>query len=131
MSEAGIGPNAARLLARSIESVMEVEVLLYLHRQRGQAFDAPSVARSLYLDPIGAGTILAELANRGLVQASGSPLTYCVDPLNAELKRSLDELERDYTQRRVAVINAIFNRPAETQDPIRRFSDAFRLKGDR
>lgn len=123
-----IRDDVARLLATRIQSVIELEVLLYLRRNPGQELTAAAIARAMYIDPAGAAGVLEALQRRGFLAAgAGAEPTFRYQPSSPELARALDELDRIYAERRVTIISLIFSKPNES---LRMFSDAFRFRKD-
>lgn len=133
---AGVDPEVVQLISRHIHSVMELEVLLFLRREVDRLWTPEAVAQSLYLDPGAAGTMLAELQNRGFLhQGDGG---YIYGP-SADDARALDKLADVYAARRVTIVGMIFSKPGEAQEAgapapekkpgsVQSFADAFRLK---
>jgi hypothetical protein len=61
-----------------------------------------------------------------LVQEQESVYRY--EPQRPELEQGLSALAKEYQERRVAVIEAIYSRPP---DPVRTFADAFKLRREK
>lgn len=124
----GIDPDVARLLRTTIQSVSELEVLLYFREHPDQDCESAAVARALYLDALGTEGLLDGLHDRGfLARIALRPNRYRYSPRTEELRGTLDRLAAVYPTRRAAVINLIFSEPGER---LRNFADAFRLRKD-
>jgi predicted transcriptional regulator len=124
---AAIPEDVERFIAEHVHSVEQLEILLLLHRTRARAWSPDEIARELRIDAGSAASRLEDLRARGLVAANGSP-TYVYAPTSLEGDSVVTKLATTYSERRVAVINLIFSKPAAN---IRSFADAFRLrKGD-
>ena len=108
-----------------IHSVVQLETLLLLCRQREQQWTAEAVARELRIDRGAAAAELADLQLHGLVALRGSSYVYA--PRAARAEQIVAELAAAYEDQRVAVINLIYSKPS---DRIRVFADAFRLRKD-
>jgi hypothetical protein len=117
------------LLLASIDSVMELEALLLLHRTAPAAWDAARIAADLRIQVRASADRLAALAERGLLRAdpAADPLRYRYEPASEALGLAVDGLAQAYTERRVSVVQFIYAKPA---DKIRVFADAFRLRRD-
>jgi hypothetical protein len=127
--QAGDLPEGVRrLIADSIDSVEQLEILLLLQQHPERTWTAESVARELRVSPLSAGDRLEDLTHDALVaRVQGEEYRYA--PETAALDEAVKGLATAYTERRVTVINLIFSKPV---DKIRTFADAFRLrkKGD-
>jgi hypothetical protein len=127
-----IPPDVVRLIADHLESVVQVEVLLLLVANPAKRFGAAEIGRELRVDPHWAGSQLAELAGRGMLEGNADPdPLYRYAPRSAELGRAIDGLARAYADRRVSVIGMIYSKPAKPKDPISTFADAFKLRKDK
>lgn len=119
-----------RLIADSIDSVEELEILLLLLQNPERTWTAESAARELRISPLSAGDRLEELTREALLaRVKGGEEAYRYAPGSPALDEAVRGLATAYTERRVTVINLIFSKPV---DKIRTFADAFRLrkKGD-
>jgi hypothetical protein len=122
----GLPEDVDRFLARHVDTIEQLEVLLLLHRLPAADWTAEAVANALYIQPASAARRLAALADFGLLAAkSASAPTYRYAPQSAELDQTVGRLAETYRERRVAVITAIASRPMEN---VRAFSDAFRIR---
>jgi hypothetical protein len=113
------------LIARHLDSVLEVEILLLLHGSRPRAWSADEVVEKLRIDRSWAVTQLGKLCDAGLLKRDPQLQTYAYGPASAELDLAVVALDGAYTDRRVSVIEAIFAKPLEK---IRSFADAFRIR---
>lgn len=115
-------------LRTSIRSVWALELLLLLCRQSGQGFTADELVRALRATPKLVDTCLEQLRTAGLV-ASNDAGGWRYTPASPLLSDLVEQLERAYGERPVAVISAIVGSP---DDRLRNFADAFRFpkKGD-
>lgn len=88
---------------------------------------AAEVSRRLYTSTESAAARLSELANAKLLVKIGTePPMYRFNVASPEAG-TVANLERIYKERRVSVISFIYSKPS---DPLRAFSDAFRLRKD-
>lgn len=115
-----------RFIAKHIESVAQLEVLLLLRAAADKQWTAQEVARALVTQPeSAAASWLEDLAKRGL--ATEHRGSYRYDPPR-ELERPLDDLAESYAKYRVSVVALIFAAPSER---IIDFADAFRIRRER
>lgn len=108
-----------------IHSVESLEILLLMFANAGLELSAAEVSRRLYTSVDSAATKLSELqAGKLLVLIGTEPPKY---RFNGEAPEAalVGGLEKVYKERRVSVISLIYSKPS---DPLRAFSDAFRLR---
>jgi hypothetical protein len=126
--DAGVPPEVRRFIEEHIGSVAQLEILLLLHARGGTELSAEAVARELRVEPRWAAAELRELTAHGLFEERSAPEPlYRFAPPTPELARAVVLLADAYRQRRVTVINLIFEKPSKN---IRVFADAFRLRKD-
>ena len=117
-----------RFIIDHINSVESLEVLLLLSSGTIREYTPEEVSRTLYTSLESATARLRELHRSKLlvtVDNAGTP-KYRFDPASRDA-RVVAELEKVYRMRRVSVISFIYSNPT---DPLRAFSDAFRLRKD-
>jgi hypothetical protein len=128
VSESGLTAEVERFIAEHIHSVEQIEVLLLVQRTAPREWTAPQIAAELRTGIPSAASRLADLtARRMLGTLERAEPTYVYAP-TPELDRSVRALRLAYAERRVAVINAIFAKPAATVEAMRAFAAAFRLR---
>jgi hypothetical protein len=120
--ESSLPPEVERFIARFIDSIEQLEILLLLRRRR-EAWTDAGVARELRIDVHSAARRLGELAAHQLVTVHDKSYSYT---LAGELDRDVDALARCYAERRVSVITFVFSQPT---DRLKSFANAFRIKG--
>lgn len=127
MQDEGIPDDVRELLLEHVDTVAQLEILLLLHDSRPEVWPADRVAQRLALDPRSAAARLADLADRGFFSTAldGDVQTWTYAPTSPAMDAVVQRLGRAYKERRVAVISLIFSRPP---DPLRHFSDAFKLR---
>lgn len=115
-----------RFLARYVDSVEQLEILLLLASHPSRRWSAEEVAAAVYSTPDSVLRRLGRLLADGLFQlGSTSDPGYYYAPRTPELAEAVQQLESCYRERRVAIITLIASRP---MDNVRAFSDAFRLR---
>jgi hypothetical protein len=117
-----------RFIIEHINSVESLEILLLLSTGTIREYTAEDVSRTLRTSLESAAARLKELHRSKLlvtVENEGSP-QYRFDTASPGAGVVAD-LEKVYKTRRVSVISFIYSNPT---DPLRAFSDAFRLRKD-
>lgn len=126
MSQAEIPEPVRAFVAQNIDSAELLETLLLVHSGGDREWRPEEVARTIYTVPAGATRRLEQLVEMGLAASNGAMNpSYRFAPSTAALRGQVDQLAAAYRENRVGVINLIYNRPP---DPLRSFSDAFRLR---
>lgn len=126
MSQAVIPAGVRAFVDQNIDSAELLETLLLVHSGGDREWTPDQVARSIYTVPAGAIRRLEQLVQMGLANSNGAMNpSYRFAPSTAAQRAQVDELAAAYRVNRVGVINLIYERPA---DPLRSFSDAFRLR---
>jgi hypothetical protein len=112
-------------LEQRLSSLQHIEVVLLLRADPGRSWTAPEVAAALGSAPETAAMRLFLLASGGLIAFEPSSVPrYRYAAADAETDSRLQELSEVFATDRDAVA-AIVDSP---RDPIRSFSDAFKLK---
>ncbi len=119
-----ISEAARAFIARHIYSVGQLEILLHV-RSQGGPLAAESVARDQRIDVERATDVLADLADRGLLQRTPDGFEY--KPQTDGLAGEIDAVAEAYRTHRVTVINLIFAGPPPE---LRDFADSFRMRKD-
>jgi len=118
--------DVLRLIAESLESMEQVEILLLLRGDDARVWTADAIAVQLRLHGGSAAKNAAALAGHGLLVADGSsPPAYRYAPQTAALRAAVDGLLVAYNTRPVTLVKAIYDRPATA---LRSFADAFRIR---
>ena len=127
MAPVRISAAARAFLAAHIHSIMQLELLLLVHRDPATAWSAQDASRELR-SPVGwVEAQLVDFAGQGLLRFDGGdPGTFRYDR-DARQTAAIDELARLYPGRRTSIIKLIFSPP--TRD-VQSFSDAFRIRDD-
>lgn len=129
MAELVIPQNVQALIAAHISSVVQLELLLLLHGEPARERTPTDISKELRVDAGWVAGQLRELAAAGLLtQTDGPNPAFRYQAARPELHDAVEGLARAYTERRVTVIGLIFSKPS---DPIRSFTDAFRLRRDK
>lgn len=126
MTVSNIPDDLRRFILTSVPSVPYLEAALLLGRERGTAWTASRLARSLYLPEPRAADLLASLNSAGIVSASDVEGAYTYAPAPA-LAGMLDRLAQLYATNLVAVTGLIHS---SVDRRAFQFADAFRLRKD-
>lgn len=119
-----VPPNVREFLSRSISSVEELEVLLWLRRSQREATGA-EVALELRSSESSVALRLKDLVSRGLLKAGASPESYRYGPDSPSTDAAVAELAECYRTAPFKIMELIYTGPAAK---IQTFADAFRLK---
>lgn len=126
-AEESIPENIRRFIVEHINSVESLEILLLLFARPAEELTPEAVSRKLCTSLESAAGQLRELQRaRLLVSISTEPPKYRFN-LESPEAPLVPQLEKVYRERRVSVISFIYSKPS---DPLRAFSDAFRLRKD-
>jgi hypothetical protein len=122
-------PTAVRqLLARYIQSVEQLEVLLLVRSDPQRAWTSDEVYNVIRSSKASVTQRLERFTADGfLVEEAGEPRRYRYEPKTRELATAVDETASVYGTWRIRVIEAIFAPPS---DPVQSFADAFKLRKD-
>jgi hypothetical protein len=125
-----IPAELAQLIDGTIESLVQLEALLFLRRERARAWRVDEIAQALYIGrEMGNAQLIGLERNGLLVRTSSASSTdepiYQYAPRDAEMDRLVGAMAELYHERRVAVIARIYSKPV---NKVQTFADAFRLK---
>jgi hypothetical protein len=124
-----IPDNVRALIAAHISSVVQLELLLLLHAEPTRERTPADISRELRIDAGWVAGQLRDLCAAGLLVCTEGPNpSFRYWAARPEFHDAVEGLAHAYAERRVTVIALIFSKPA---DPIRSFTDAFRLRRDK
>jgi hypothetical protein len=97
-----------------------------LYRSAGRIWTASEAARELYSNEDAVGDLLRSLERSGFVAESNhaSAPGFQFSPRDPVSSSAVDELVRAYCEKRMRVIDLIYNKPPES---LRNFADAFKF----
>lgn len=117
--------DVERLIARCLETPLQLEALLRIAEEPQKGWTAARLASALHLPEAQAARRLEELCARALLAVTlAEELVYRYAPATPELERGVSALQRAWSDSREAVLSRIL---ARGRDPLRAFSDAFKL----
>lgn len=122
MSDDPLLPHVRALLAERIESVAQLELLLFMYSRRGLALQPGDAAGELRISADWTRSQLDVLTDRGLLARRGEGYAYFPAPGLDEAVRDLAQAYRNFS---VTVVRAIYSRQDQG---LMRFADAFRLR---
>ena len=122
-----VPPAVQRFIAENVDSAEQLEVLLLLHRHPDRGWRAHDVSREIFTVPAAATLRLESLVELGFLVSDGAAdPEYRYRPRSAGQGAEVQALADAYRASRVEVLGLVFRRPP---DPVRSFSDAFRIRG--
>ena len=126
-AEEPLPEDVRRFIVDHIHSVESLETLLLCYAGTLREITPAEISRTLYTSLEAATTRLQELHRAKLLTACDSEsVKYRFNPASPDAP-VVAALETIYKMRRVSVISFIYSKPT---DPLRAFSDAFRLRKD-
>lgn len=123
MSEEPLPDEVRDLVLRNLDSVAQLEALLFFRSRPDQEWDAISVAKRLYAPESEMATALASLCKDGFLKREGN--LYCYAP-PVDYQTQVDALAKAYAHHLIPITNLIHGKPRN----IRAFSDAFKFRKD-
>lgn len=124
MKKGDMPADVRRFVLTSVPSVPFLEAVLLLRDSPGTDWDAPRLARRLYVSERVATGLLEQLAGCGIAEpaAGGNGVRYAPPP---ELRQLLDGVAAAYAADLVAVTDLIHSR---IDKRAQQFADAFRFR---
>jgi len=128
MTGESIPEDVRRFLLTSIPTVPHIEAMLLLRGMPNERWDTRRVGERLYVNDKLAETVLRDLCEIGVLEATweGSPL-YRYRPSSEELRRVIDRLADTYARHLVEVTNLIHS---GVNKKAQQFADAFMWRKD-
>lgn len=121
----GLSPAVGGLIARCLDSVESVEILLLLRRSSDTFWTAAAVSQQLGTSRETAEAKMKALLDAGFLATGVQTDAHRYAPRGKELASAADELAAVYSEKRVSVINAIYS---ANLSRLRAFADAFKVK---
>lgn len=113
------------MIARHLDSVESIDILLLLRRSPQTYWGSPAIAEQLGIAPDIARAKLDALRGANLVAVGEQTGAFRYGPPDERTRIAVDELAAAYANRRVSVINTIYS---ENLERLRAFSNSFRVK---
>ena len=124
MAEDGIPAELRDFIARSIDSVGQLEALLLLRDNADTAWQVSQLAQRLYVNEAKAASIFAHLVEQGFVIEQDGFYRY---DRKGKQAVTIDRLAEVYARQLIPITNLIHAKPRG----IRAFADAFKIKRDK
>jgi cyanate lyase len=134
MNDSVIPADARQFLLNAIDSIAQLEGLLWLRAHAGESWDAVTLAGQLYISADEAAVLLEHLARRDLVviETAADLRRYAYRPATAELDAVVTRIADLYRQYLIPVTHLIHAKPQDRlTSSIEAFADAFRLRKDK
>ena len=126
MSDDSLTAEAEEFVARAIESIQQVEVLLLLRGTSERWWTAAEIARELGVSESTAAYDASALRARGLLaKQRETPPAYRYEPKNIQLLAGVESIAAAYRDQPLVVAKAISNRSARV---LKTFADAFVIR---
>jgi hypothetical protein len=116
-------PAAMQFILQHIESVAQLEVLIYVRDHGDHAVTPVELANTLALTSEMSSAILADLARRGFAVKADAGFRY--ETATSEIDDVVELLAEYYRTHRIAITSAIYSKPIHK---VKTFADAFRLR---
>lgn len=127
MSENSSFNDLQKFIGRHIQSVEQLEILCLLFENPAQGWTVTDVFRCIQSSEKSVASWLKKFTQDGFV-AEEPEGVFRFAPSTAELSSGVAMLVKGYRERRVTVVEMIYQKPT---DPIHHFADAFRLRKDK
>jgi len=123
MSEEPLSEEVRDFILRHIDTVAQLEALLFFREHSAERWDAASVAKRLYAPAGEMVTSLAGLCSGGCLVREGELYRYAA---GSDVEPKVKALAKAYARQLIPITNLIHSKPRN----IRAFSDAFRFRKD-
>ena len=120
-----LNDEVRQLIARHLDSVESIDILLLLRRSPQTYWGAPAIAEQLGIAPDIARAKIDALRRSGIITVGEQTGAFRYGPPDERTRSAVDELAGVYASRRSIVINEIYSANLER---LRAFSNSFRVK---
>ena len=127
LSEEKLPKVVSDFLAAHIDSALQLEILLLLHKTPEKTWTAAEIDAELRINRQWVAEQLADLSRRGFLKPTQGTDAYQYAPSDVALASAVASLATWYSTHRVAILGMIYSRPL---DKLRTFADAFRFRKD-
>jgi hypothetical protein len=127
LSENSSFNDLQKFIGRHIQSVEQLEILCLLAENPAHGWTVPDVFRRIQSSEKSVASWLKKFTQDGFgVEEPEGVFRFA--PATAELSSGVAMLVKGYRERRVTVVEMIYQKPA---DPIHHFADAFRIRKEK
>lgn len=123
--ENAIPQDIRNFLTDCIETVSQLELLLFIFENKNKAWNAESISRELRTHPAMAQKQMDILFAKGILAKDDEGYSYW--PQTPKLENNITQLFALYHERPVTIVTFIFTKP---EDKLKGFADAFKFKKD-
>jgi DNA-binding MarR family transcriptional regulator len=123
MHERSLTPEVRNFVLQHIDSVAQLEALLFLRTRPAERLDASDIAKTLYASPGEMNAALEGLHGRGLLVREDDRYGY---NHRSPDRAQVEALANAYAHHLIPITNLIHSKPRN----IRAFSDAFKFRKD-
>lgn len=124
MAHDPVPDDVREFIKHHIDSVAQLEALLFLRAHTGDRWDVSSTAKHLFAPEEEIARALEKLTTDGFLKRVDNAYAY---DASEEMRQSVDRLAETYRRFLIPVTNLIHAKPRG----VREFSDAFRFRRDR
>ena len=126
--ELDIPVEVRQFVAQYIGSLEQLEVLLLVSALPDRQWSADAVYKVVLSNPAVVAKRLEDFVKSGLLRGSGDPPLYQYAPATEELGNQVAALSAVYKISRHKIVELIYT---STSNPLKAFSDAFKLKREK
>ena len=121
-----IPDDTKHFIVAHIDSIAELEAILFVRNHRDRCWTSQAVGKQLYLSEADTAKVLGKLVDRGFVRAGekGSG-EYQYQPASRDMARMIDQLAEVYATYLVPVTNLIHRKSRRS---IEGLADAFKFR---
>lgn len=127
MTETGIPTEVRDFISEHIASMEQIEVLLLLSGQPEKEWPVDAVVAHIQSGPASILAHLRAFCEQGLLVQKSNQV-YQFSARTEKLAQAMRALATTYKERRIKVIELIYQKPA---DGVQSFADAFKLRKDK
>lgn len=121
-----ISKEVQRFLIEKIDSIAELEVLMFLRTHRDRSWRCDLVADQIYSSEEFTAGVLKKLTKRGILTTDKkSPKSFQYRPHNQETARMVDQVAEVYTKYLIPVTNLVHKKSRRSIEDL---AQAFKLK---
>lgn len=121
-----LSPRLIQFIQQHIQSIRQLEVLLFLYHQSKKEWTPAQVALALCSNEISTSTWMEIFRSQGLLNSpKEAPSSFRYDPARPELAEMVSQLAQEYKIRPLKVIDVFLAQPATK---MMSFMEAFKIK---
>jgi hypothetical protein len=125
--EGGIPADVAQFVAKHIQSLDQLEVLLLVSALPDREWTVEEVYNVVRTSPTVVAERLEQFVNAGMFSRTAQPPVYRYQPRTQAMSETISKLSGAYKLSRHRIVELIYATP-RADDPLKGFTDAFRFK---